>query len=101
MTDLHLPRTDHDTYEVIDDALSALAERRGLWLGDEHVLIHLLASLIQQAERWLPEPVCTAKMNGTSWHEIAQLLGTSPGEARLRFHPESPIADARWPWDID
>lgn len=91
------PCTDADTYEVIDDALTALAQRKGLWLGDDHVLIGLLASLIAQAEHCLPEAVFTATENGTSWDEIATLLATSPHEARLRFDPDSPIADGRWP----
>lgn len=101
MTDPGPPRTDHDTFQVIDDAISALADRRGLWIGDDHVLIHLLASLINQAERCLPEMVCNARLNGASWNDIAQLLGTSPDQARLRFDPDSPIADPRWPLDID
>lgn len=97
MIDHPRPCTDADTYKVIDDALAALAHRKGLWLGDDHVLIGLLASLIAQAERCLPEAVFTATENGASWDEIATLLGTSPHEARLRFDPDSPIADGRWP----
>lgn len=95
------PRSDEDTHDVIDDALTALAARRGLWIGDDHVVIHLLASLIDQAERWLPEFVTIARANGSSWDDIAQLLGTSPDEARLRFDPDSPIADGRWPLNTD
>jgi hypothetical protein len=95
------PHTDDDTFAVLDDALTALAERRSAWLGDEHVIIHLLASLIAQAQRNLPEAVTTARMNGTSWAQIAGLLATSPHEAHLRFDPTSPIADGRWPHDTD
>ena len=106
MTAQPAPRSDDDTFDIIDDALTALADRRGLsdrrglWIGDDHVLIHLLASLIEQAERCLPEAVYNAHANGTSWNDIAWLLGTSPHEARLRFHPDSPIADGRWPLDV-
>jgi hypothetical protein len=92
------PRADADTFAVLDDALSALAERRGAWLGDEQAVNHLLASLIDQALRALPEAVTTARANGTSWDDIATLTGTSPEEVRLRFDPDSPIADGRWPW---
>ena len=37
--------------------------------------------------------------NGHSWHQIAQALATSPDQARLRFDPQSPVADSRWPYD--
>jgi hypothetical protein len=94
------PRTDDDTYDVLDDALTALAQRRGLSL-DERTTIHLLASLIDQALRALPHEVDTARANGTSWNDIAILIGTSTEEARLRFDPDSPIADGRWPWPTD
>jgi hypothetical protein len=97
MTGHPAPRSDDDTFDLIDDALTALATHRGLSICDDHVFIHLLASLIEQAERWLPEAVYNARANGSSWNEIAQLLGTSPHEARLRFDPDSPIADGRWP----
>lgn len=93
------PHTDSDTFAVLDEALTALAQRRSTWLGDETVMIHLLASLIDQAERCLPEAVTTARLNGHSWHDIATLLATSPDEARIRFDPDSPIADSRWPHD--
>ena len=98
-TDQPAPLSDDDTFEVIDDAITSLARRRGLWLGGEHVQIHLVASLIEQAERWLPEAVGTARANGASWDQIAQLLATSPHEAQLRFDPDSPIADGRCPYD--
>jgi hypothetical protein len=34
---------------------------------------------------------------GHGWTEIARALGTKPDEARLRFDPESPSAEGRWP----
>jgi len=101
MTGYPAPHTDDDTYAVIDDALSALADRRHAWLGDDTVVIHLIASLIAQAERFLPEPVTTARANGHTWTDLAALLGTSPDEATLRFDTDSPIADGRWPQHTD
>jgi hypothetical protein len=94
------PRSGDDTYDLIDDALAALAERRGACLGDELAAITLIASLIDQAERFLPELVTSARLNGHSWDQIARALATSPEEVRLRFGPQSPIADARWPYDL-
>jgi len=29
------PRTGEDTFDLIDDAVAALADRRGVWLGDD------------------------------------------------------------------
>jgi hypothetical protein len=95
------PRSDDDTFDLLDDAVAELARRRGMWPGDEHALIHLLASLADQAQRCLPEHVAVARGNHTSWEDIAHLLGTSPHEARLRFDPASPLADGRWPLDSD
>jgi hypothetical protein len=91
------PYSGGGTSDLIDDALATLAERRGAWLGDDLTAITLLASLIDQAERCLPELVTNARLNEHTWAEIARALGTSPDEARLRFDPESPIADTRWP----
>jgi hypothetical protein len=85
--------------DLIDDAVSALAERRGVVLGDDLNTIALITSLIEQAERWLPQLVHDVRANGHDWTEIARALGTNPDEARLRFDPDSPIADGRWPYD--
>jgi hypothetical protein len=93
------PRTDQDTHAVLDDALTALAQRRHAWLGEDTALIHLIASLTEQAERLLPEAVTNARAEGHTWTDPATLLGTSPHQARLRFDPDSPIADGRWPQD--
>jgi hypothetical protein len=94
------PRSGDDTYDLIDDALYALAERRGAWLGDDLTAITLIASLIDQAERFLPELVTNARLNGHTWHQIAAALATSPEQAQLRYGPQSPIADTRWPHDL-
>lgn len=95
-----VPVSDDDTYAVIDDALTALAARRGRNLGDDLEVLGLIASLIDQAERFLPQLVADAFANGATWNQIAHLLGTSPDEARLRFSPDSPIADGRWPYNF-
>jgi hypothetical protein len=93
------PRSGDDTYDLIDDALYQLAERRGKLLGDPIAAITLLASLNDQAERMLPENVLAARDHDASWHDIATALATSPEQAELRYSPDSPIADSRWPHD--
>jgi len=93
------PRSGDNTYDLIDDALDVLAERRGAWLGDDLTAITLIASLTGQAERFLPELVTSARLNGHTWDQIAAALATSPEQAQLRYGPRSPAADARWPYD--
>ncbi len=93
------PHSGADTYDLIDDALYQLAERRHKWLGDPLAAITLLASLTGQAERMLPEHVLEARDNGATWHDIATALATSPDQAELRYSPDSPVADSRWPYD--
>src|ERR1035438_1133992 len=67
------PRSGDDTYDLIDDAVTALAGRRGTWLGDDIAAMALIASLIDQAERWLPQHVHDARANGHGWEQIAQI----------------------------
>ena len=47
----------------------------------------------------LPEHVLTALDDGATWHDIVTALATSPEQAELRYSPDSPIADNRWPHD--
>jgi hypothetical protein len=94
------PSTDADTHEVLDDAVLALATRRGAWLGEATVMIHQVASLIAQAHRFLPILITEALQDGATWDDIATLLGTSPDDARWRYDPQSPLADGRPPFDL-
>jgi hypothetical protein len=93
------PHSGDDTHDLIDDALARLAERRHVWLGDPLAAITLLASLIDQAERMLPEHVLEARDHQATWAGIATCLTTSPEQAELRYSPGSPVADSRWPHD--
>jgi hypothetical protein len=93
------PRSGDDTYDLIDDALSQLAERRKAWLGDPLAAITLLASLINQADRMIPLLAAEARDHGATWNDIAAALATSPEQAELRYSPDSPVADSRWPYD--
>ncbi len=94
------PRSGDDTYDLTGDALFKPAERHGAWPGDDLTAITLIVSLTGQAERFLPEVVTNARLNGHTWDQIARALATSPEEAQLRYGPESPIADTRWPYDL-
>jgi len=70
-------------------------------LGDPVAAITLLASLIDQAERMIPMSATEAHANGATWTDIATALGTSAEQAELRYSPDSPVADSRWPYDYD
>ncbi len=89
------PLADGDALEVLNDAVIALAGRRGLWLGTETPVLHLLASLIAQADYQLPLAVRAARREACSWDDIAQLLGTTAAEARRRFEGAR-VIDGRW-----
>ena len=46
----------------------------------------------------LPEHVLLTIDNGATWHEIATALAASPEQPELRYSPDSPVADSRWPY---
>ena len=76
------PRSGDDTYDLIDDAVAALADRRGTLLGDDIAAMALIASLIDQAERWLPQHVHDARANGHSWEQTARALASASRPGR-------------------
>jgi hypothetical protein len=79
------PAAGEDTKRVLDDAIASLAALRGLWLGDAGVELHLLASLIAEAESRLPQEVADARDEHYSWAAIADLLGVTRASAWQRY----------------
>ncbi len=61
----------------------------------------MLASLIDQAGRMIPELAADARRKHASWADIATALGTSPEQAELQYSPRSPVRDTREPYDPD
>jgi hypothetical protein len=47
----------------------------------------------------IPEHVLLALDDGATWHDIATAVATSPEQAKLRYSPDSPVADSRWPYN--
>ena len=88
------PRVDLDTFVVLDHAVVALADRRFLATLDAAAQLHLLASLVAQAEVWVGEKVATARAAGTSWAVIGHLLGVTATAARQRYGTR-PTADGQ------
>lgn len=85
------PEVGLDTFVVLDHAVVALADRRFLPTLDAATQLHLLASLVAQAEVWLGEQVATARAAGMSWAVIGRLLGVTATAARQRYgaHPKA------------
>ncbi len=95
------PHSGNDTWDLIENALRELADRRGRGAGDPLTAITLLASLIDQAGRMIPELAADARRNRASWADIATALGTSPEQAELHYSRHSPVRDTREPYDPD
>jgi hypothetical protein len=72
------PRSGDDTFDLIDDAVMALAERRRVWIGDDLSTIALIASLIQQAERCPPQLVHDARASGHKLDRDRPSAGNKP-----------------------
>lgn len=81
------PKVDSDSRAVLDEAVACLGQTRtpGEWLGDGGARIHLLVSLIAEAERQLPGSVALARDQDYSWAEIGDLLGVTRAAAWQRF----------------
>lgn len=81
------PRTGRDSKAVLDDAVVSLGRRRmPTWRsGDVGAELHLLASLMAEAEHQLPGTVALARSQDYSWSEIGDLLGTTRAAAWQRF----------------
>lgn len=81
------PTSGRDTRAVLDEAVASLGKLRmpGEWLGDGGAEVHLLASLIAEADRQLPQSVALARDQEYSWAEIGDLLGVTRAAAWQRF----------------
>ena len=85
------PATGDDTEAVLDEAIATLGTVRGLsWLGDAGVTLHLLTSLIAQAQQQLPRAVADARDQDYSWAQIGDLLGVTRASASQRYGGQTP-----------
>ncbi len=91
------PATGDDTDTVIEAAIEALANLRGLPpLGDAATRLHLLTSLMAETERRLPRAVADVRDQECSWAQIGDLLGVTRASAQQRYgdrtaHNRTPI----------
>ena len=83
---LPAPATGHDSLQILNEAIDALARlRTAYWLGDSAVHLHALASLIAQAEQLLPQAVHNARDQELTWTQIGELLNTTATTAARRY----------------
>jgi hypothetical protein len=91
---------DDDSAQAIDDAVEHLSSCRSpLNRGDGALGLHVLVSLIAQADALLADAVAEAVDQGYTWAEIAAQLGTTPGAARRRYGRH--CREKAWPIDLD
>jgi hypothetical protein len=94
------PATGTDSERVLEDAIDTLATLRDMdWLGDAGATLHLLASLLAQAQHRLPRAVADARDQEYSWAQIADLLGVTRASAWQRYSRH--LANHRTPLDPD
>ena len=74
-----------DARELVEESLVLLAQRRAKRQGDDLQAVGLLAALVEATERVLAEQVARVHHNGYSWSRIAESLGTTVTEVRLKF----------------
>ena len=80
------PSVDDATEQALDAAAVSLRERRHFGHDvDSATSLHLLASLIAEAERRMGAAVADARDQGCSWAQIADLLGVTRASAWQRF----------------
>jgi hypothetical protein len=80
------PSTGPDTAAAIAAAIQSLAAARNFDDLDAAIALHLLASLLAQAQARLPQAVNDARNQGCSWAEIADLLGVTRASAWQRYN---------------
>ena len=94
------PTTGDDTESVLEAAIDSLGDLRGLaWLGDAATRLHLLASLMAEAEGQLPRAVADARDQDCSWAQIADILGVTRASAHQRYRGRT--VENRTPLDPD
>jgi hypothetical protein len=83
---LRAPALDEASAAALEEAIASLGAVRGLeWVGDDGVVVHLLASLIAQATVRLDTAIAGALDQGYTPAELAHLLGTSEADLHERF----------------
>jgi hypothetical protein len=82
---------DDDSAEALQEAVHHLELARSpMNLGDGALRVHVLASLVAQADALLPDAVAQARDQDHPWADIAAQLGITAQTARRRYPPHHP-----------
>jgi len=77
---------DDDSAEAIEEAVRSLElSRSPMNQGDGALRVHVLATLIAQANALLPDAVADARDQDHPWSDIAPQLGLTANTARRRY----------------
>lgn len=80
------PAVDEESAAVLEEALHSLTMLRCAGSeGDAGARLHVLASLMAQADSVLANTVADARDQDYTWAEIAERLGIATATARRRF----------------
>ncbi len=80
------PVVDDESAAVLEEALHSLTVLRSAGSeGDAGARLHVLASLMAQAEAVLADAVADARDQDYTWAEIAERLGVATATTRRRF----------------
>ena len=102
------PLRPHPTRPVVDDDSATVVERAVHELsmhrspcnkGHGGLRLHVLASLIAQAEALIPDAVADARDRDFRWDEIAAELGVTTATARRRYRDHTRPRSS--PLDLD
>jgi hypothetical protein len=85
------PVIDDDSLDALERAVHQLSiDRAPLNEGHAGLRLHVLATLIAQAQALLPDAVADARDRDFHWSEIAAELGVTTGTACRRYHHHTP-----------
>jgi hypothetical protein len=89
---------DDDSAQVLEAAVYQLSSYRSpMGLGDAALRVHVLATLIAQADALLADAVVDARDQDHPWSDVAGQLGVTADTARRRYshhhRTRSPLID--------
>jgi hypothetical protein len=96
------PVIDDDSAEILEAAIHQLTMARSpLNEGHAGLRLHVLASVIAQADALISDAVADARQRGFWWSEIGRELGITATAARHRYADHARAPRRTPPFDLD